>query len=698
MGAARAWLTTILLIALLVTPPVWAQPAGYSVNQFDLAPDVSIDEAPAEARQLRDQAGALLASERYEEAVDHLVRLINEHGDKLVPLTEARFVGLSQDCQLQLLALPGEALAKYQDRADDEARRLFEQGREGRDPQALAELVERLLASRWGDDALWLLGEYALESGDYAGARAAWETLVPNPGAPPEGAQVTRLAFPQPQFPLEGVLARLALVSVLEGDLPRAEQELAAFRQLYPAAKGRLGGRDVVYADYLDKLLTEARAWPQAEQATDWTTYAGNPARQGVYPRSLDVGAPVWRLQLTETPTTDRRRGALPYFPVVVGDKVFVADENRVLAVALDTGLPAWSGSYEIYSDRPASRVVNARSGWGSPRYSLTAYGNRLFARLGASETTQAADVYQHPPATIVCLDVAAQGRLDWKLTPEEGWAFEGPPVCDGQRVYLLMRRSDVRPQSHVGCFDLQTGRPLWRRFVCGAETPARGQYSEITHGLVTLDRDSLYVCTNLGAVAALSAKDGQVRWLYRYPRVTRGELSATLPHYQRDPGPCLAAGGLVFAAPADGETVLALDAATGQLRWESREPTELRYLLGVASGRLLAAGDRLWWIDLADGRVTYHWPDGSQPRGFGRGLIAGNQALWPTRDDLFIFDAATAQPLRDVSFRIPDGDLTGGNLVPAPGKLLIATADELVALDAQAASPAQARAAAVVP
>ena len=37
----------------------------------------------------------------------------------------------------------------------------------------------------------------------------------------------------------------------------------------------------------------------------------------------------------------------------------------------------------------------------------------------------QSADIR---PGYLVCLDLAAEGRLLWKIAPEEGWAFDGSP------------------------------------------------------------------------------------------------------------------------------------------------------------------------------------------------------------------------------------------------------------------------------
>ena len=165
-------------------------------------------------------------------------------------------------------------------------------------------------------------------------------------------------------------------------------------------------------------------------------------------------------------------------------------------------------------------------------------------------------------PGYLVCLDLAAEGRLLWKIAPEEGWAFEGSPVADDRGVYVAMRRHDIRPQAFVACFDADTGRLRWRRFVCGAETPARGVLPEYTHNLLTLSGGTLYYNTNLGAVAALRADDGRVLWVSLYPRALRGDLAKLAPHWRRDLNPCVFDRGTLLVAPADSPRIFAFDAA----------------------------------------------------------------------------------------------------------------------------------------
>ena len=136
------------------------------------------------------------------------------------------------------------------------------------------------------------------------------------------------------------------------------------------------------------------------------------------------------------------------------------------------------------------------------------------------------------------------------------------------------MRRNDIRPQAHVACFDTTTGRMRWRRFVCAAETPARGTLAECTHTLLTLAGGTIYVNTNLGAVASLAVEDGRINWLSLYPRVRSGNFLRMDAHWQRDLNPCLFDHGRLYVAPADSPRVYALDAATGQILWPGRRTT----------------------------------------------------------------------------------------------------------------------------
>jgi outer membrane protein assembly factor BamB len=174
--------------------------------------------------------------------------------------------------------------------------------------------------------------------------------------------------------------------------------------------------------------------------------------------------------------------------------------------------------------------------------------------------------------------------------------------------------------------------------------------------------------------VIALDALTGRPSWEYRYPRNER----PALPRY-RDLCPPLADGGRIYAAPADADRLLCLDAFTGRLIWE-REGVEVVHLLGVARGRLIATfGGQVRGIrglnlrtgaDSGTGGWTIH-DDGGEFT-FGRGLVTEEAIVWPTKHGLHFLDPSDGSPLRSPirgSF---------GNLCYADGVLLVTTATEV--------------------
>jgi outer membrane protein assembly factor BamB len=317
----------------------------------------------------------------------------------------------------------------------------------------------------------------------------------------------------------------------------------------------------------------------------------------------------------------------------------------------------------------------------------MTIASGRLYARMGSGVTTRAQQPGRAGPTNyLVCLDLKSQGRLLWKAVPEDGWAYEGAPLARGDDVYVAMRRSDIRPQAYVVCLDARTGLRRWRRFVCAAETPSRGIFAELTNGLLTLDGDTLYFNTNLGAVAALATLDGRIRWLTTYPRALKGDLLKPALHWARDLTPCLADRGTLYVAPADTPHVLALAADNGQILWRSPAGlADVIHLLGISNDCLIASGRKLYWIHASGqeaGQVRTQWPEGHEQIGYGRGLVSAEHVWWPTKTNVFVFDKYSARLTRRIDLA-PRGT-TGGNLLVANGRLVIAGSDRLTALAAE--------------
>jgi outer membrane protein assembly factor BamB len=546
------------------------------------------------------------------------------------------------------------------------------------------------------------------------------------------GVPLGRLAYPSTDVPLAEIRARLVLASLLEGSLDRASEELAQFERKHAAADGYLAGQRGNLLVRLKQLFDEHKTWPPRPVQNIWTTFARSPNRNsamGAAPLPAALGEPLWRASLPppiepdlrserELLFRERRIGETwnaptSYHPIVVDRRVFIVTADDVRALDLRTGKPVWPVSPDdvtgaIFRDEAAQGTRRGEA-WtlGVPRYTASSDGNRLAVRLGPPATTTPADetaARRLGASKLVLLDVGAEGQGKLLCDPilaDERFAFEGAPILVEDRLYVAMRRGDVRPEIHVACYQVHGGRSrlAWRTFVAAAETPGRGQMIEYTHNLLTLAGESLYCNTNVGAVASLATDDGRIRWLRTYRRAQHGELARLVQtgHFYRDLNPCLFDRGNIFVAPSDTPAVMALDATDGSLLWTTDAAADAVHLLAATERTLIASGDRLYALDARTGKVVCRWPDGASPdpRGIGRGLVAGNRVLWPTQEELRPFDLAAS--FRDRQWRMDRPPISlsrhaarGGNILWSDGVLLLATSQELIAWDTAQSKPEQ--------
>ena len=727
----------------------------------------TIGDLPSDASSMRMRLAALIEERNWEEAISTLFELADKFGHLLIETDNRHYLNINTYCQILLAGLPSEPLTLYRNRIDAPAEDWYRHLHNVVDPIADdPSQLDQFFCSRYGDDALLLLGDRALERGHPDRAREYWQRIDESltaeggtslwhayQGATPETAakehaskrtKATRyvLTYPDSNLDLAAIRARLVLASILQGDLPRARWELAVFRQFHPEAHGQLAGRDDAYAEILEQLLSNQTAVSQSipssfVQREAWPTFAGAPARNRVFWQTLDFSpVPRWQLNyarvmpaaeltmrdaeekaslLKKSAGFDRGRNDLYFYPLVVRNWALLNNSSQIFAFNIQDGKPAFEGSHfgQIY---PRGGLVakevkrDARNRLAAdpllpPQYSMTVFNSRLFARMGTQLTSRAVGFDTgYAGNRIVCINLEREGALEWNFPSEEEeaefdrdkWSFEGPPLADNNGVYVVMRQGAMQAVCHVACLDLQTGKLRWRQKICQSNTPGRGTRNEITHTLLTLSERSLYLNTNLGAIASLRTEDGQLRWVYRYERTTSAVASDPPSHFGRTLNPCVYARGVVIAAPRDSPSLMAFDAKNGRLLWKSAPMTSYPlHLLGVADDTLLAAGENLWWFNVITGRAYAVWPQPSNrsgPRGYGRGLLAGDRVYWPTRDNIYVFDQKLVQngpqfyPVQRgiIALRRPDlpagQQAEGGNLVAGNGFCLIAGRDRLQA------------------
>ena len=436
-------------------------------------------------------------------------------------------------------------------------------------------------------------------------------------------------------------------------------------------------------ADRLDKIADEARGWSFPPRDQSVSTFGVNVARDGVLPKTIDVGAMRWAVNLTSEPfksnpwaAAANPRDVLSLFPVVYGDILLVNTADQILAWNIRTGKPAWpAGQGEgavIYSPVAEATTFGPIQYMGTPRYTMTVADGRLFARMGAPVTSRASNELRESDSQLVCLDLQHnEGKLLWKVesTSLDGQgAFEGSPLVVGGRAYVVVRKGRPQLQTEIVCFDAESGRRLWNRPVCAAIAHVGQNDGIISHELLTAGDDALYLSTGSGAIAAMEKDGSSLRWVVTYE--SEGRDSSTPLRESGETSPCLFAQNMVFAAPNDFNGVMAIDSRCGLTLWRQSLPGGVEHLLGEKNGVLIASGKSLWGLELSTGLPLWHvgFTD-PVSFGYGRGILAGDAVYWPTREDIFVVDQATGTLRQRIPLLARDLE-SGGNLMLAGDSL----------------------------
>jgi hypothetical protein len=620
------------------------------------------------------QVDALLEAEAWDEAVDAMLRLLDEADTtRLVAETPQHHVSLAQACGQRIARWPPAGLAAYRARVDATARTGVKEAIAERSTRRLARIAQEYFATSHGDDALWALGTLELERGDYDAARRAWMPLSPALRAPdgrpwgialagadfaaPEMWQRVEAAIarstserlgilhPDPDVEPAEVMARMAVVSIREQNFPRAEVEVALVNRLYPDAEGILAGRKTRLVEGLKLLLASARQWPTPAPSGEWPTFAGSVHRTKEATPLGTLRGEVWSLAANaqeEAPRADLGRPplAVPQWPaggisspmeVVVGeDQIVFFNDSRLMAL------------------KPAD---------GSP----------LFGETG--------EVFQEE-----------------SLWPPQGLGNRRVELRNDRQAQLLLRQQIQ--------FQLQ-GRILFGRTELNTLSAA-GARSR----MVTLDGNHMFAVVAPGGDALARGGQGATRHLMAFDLDREGKLVLDIrpdgPQWQFS-GPPVVHGDLLYVAMREGEggerlAVAAFSRHTGRMWWRCPVAS-----IGASQGAyhedlLTLAGDTLYFntnagavvaIDTADGRVQWahlyqQWDAGDSTRFAGpqrppspvlyaQGIVV---CLPVDAAGMFALDAASGRPLwfdpeaRDFTELLAAAD---GTLV-ASGKQLVLT------------------------
>ena len=524
------------------------------------------------------------------------------------------FVTVSQYCQRRILQLPPADLAFYRAIYDGAAKEAFEQARRQYSLVGFQEIVDTMLATSRGDNALAALGDAALDAGDVEEALERYRTIRALLGG--SDADTPELALK-----IELCLKRLG------------RPLLPALGTASAPAKGALSDRQLAALKAaVEKAVADA-AGPDQHLAGPPCVSAGDTVRLPPPTDEMALDEPVWSAPLPGA------RGSYYVFthPLIVDDSVLYRHKNIVTCRSILNGEPRWTFD------------TGGRVTWQSD-------DDRMYPpeELVVSDGIVFTNLFKAGPS-LAALDLIT-GQLRWASGPmapatrdDTRTRYEAAPAIGPRTIYCGYVKDNIEGDTHfdtvygVRAFDAATGRVLWDTEICrlapgkfttGVAVARRNRIRSFTSPPV-LHQGTLYYNTNAGTVAAINARSGSVEWAMRYP-YWPGVHDATRPFGSRPwwlkgphlplkpmgwyPQRPLVLGDRLIVAPADSPCLMSIDRATGKVGWTYGRPDAGHgYLLGPTSrGELVLAfsgrAGSVKLLDAANGQVVWDSPDPVKP------------------------------------------------------------------------------------
>ncbi|WP_164102947.1 outer membrane protein assembly factor BamB family protein [Candidatus Laterigemmans baculatus] len=610
-----------------------------------LTPRAAAAEPPAEVASLTaaqrlalEQIDQLIAADAVDEVVPLVVRTIDEAEGRMVATEPAeeleaefvRYVPLQLFLQDRLLRW-GQShpavLARYRERTDAAARTRLDAARSSRSLEQATRTADAIFATSYGDEALLLVADLALErgwnwtaigalrridarwqacdTGERASEVAAvgWEMWLPRiaeadleahaavvgerveqPGGWPLGCYHGS-DLPHPEIGL-----RLVDAYLRAGERQTAERLAALVGEWFPEEPVVLGGARLPLVDALERLLeAPAAVSPRASDplGQQWPTVGGDATRVYQSEPLVDVPMlPTWTRRIGEEEAEQRaaavlERRLLPTEPPI-GD----------LANLPATALPIIHRSLVLLPSRNAIHAYDLASGRSWPAAAVPSAALPAEQPSAAAEPSEAFEVAASPifrdtegvDAAVRAAQLPLDGEPRFTLSAAEGRVAGrfGPP----ESGWLAVARPR-QPQSQVVLVDLERegqlvdGYPLRAAEVAAAGGQAAPGGAESTNfefeGAPLVVGRRMFVgvaerddATLTSSVLCIDVASGEP--LYRTPII--GSARPIVSEPRNRIGQCLVSyrEGIVYYH-GDSGAVAGIDSESGALRWVMRYP-----------------------------------------------------------------------------------------------------------------------------
>jgi outer membrane protein assembly factor BamB len=500
---------------------------------------------------------------QFREALKIYQVVIEKFPDKLYRVSEwGVFVPASQYCQRRILNFPASDLAFYRTLYDARAREAFETARNQYSLLGLSDVVNSMLATSFGGRAVLELGNAALDTGHFLAALEYFQTV--RDFFPDENLHTPELEL-KIHYCRKMLGERVSRARAESGKSKLTDKQLQRLEEVVNRSR------------YTKPPFHVQRVSPPDVSAND---YALMPPSDD--PMALEE--PAWSADLPGT----RLNFFVHSQPVISDDSVIYRHKNIVYSRSLLNGEMRWKND------------LGGRAVWQNwherqfPQEDVLVQDGLVFT------------VVNKAGPSLVALDEVT-GQLRWAYGPmvaanpeQAKMRFETAPTGGPRTVYAGYVLDNIEGETHtdseygVIAFDSATGRVHWRQQICRLQ-PGKfsGGFAEQRRNRIRsfispplYHQGTVYYNTNAGAIVALDALSGRIKWLMRYPyylsvhdatrqfgrgggpvKYTRIYFTPQNPMLWFNQRPLLI-GERLYLTPVDSPLLFCLNRRTGQVVW----------------------------------------------------------------------------------------------------------------------------------
>ena len=534
-----------------------------------------------------------IAAEHFADAVERLQKLVIHGGSAVVPSrTPKLFVGSRFAAIEKLRELDPRGREAYEKLVQREAGAFLRTPFLELKKSQLTTLAEEFPTSHLGVEARLRLGDLALEEGE--GLTAS------------EHYRSAKDAMSAADSRQESLQRRRAAARALLGSQfgtrrgenafpPRNEIEKAARAQLEPV---------------LCNPPNERIGWPE---------YGGGGAGRLTMTRPLGKTKQRWEWQLGPA-GFDGMRSPMHLVGGIGG--IYACDGQSLHALDPLSGQSRWRGDGPMLEEqqdevREYEDAINQSMILGAAlAEDVAVVGLQVPNDLeGASHNmrfSRFAVISRIPSRRLFAFDRATGKRL-WAHWDQRGGAVTnryqghdvaGPPMIVGDTVFAATHDQTGAIQYYLSAYDLQTGRPKWRKLICSSQLEVNmfgNAQQEFAAAPLALEDGVIYATTNLGVCYAADADTGRIRWISAYDVIPmpQTQLTNQMPrpvYFANNPGVLL--DDVFVCTPLDSAWVLAFEAGTGKQLWKLNQAAQaggveaqIHWMLGCIGDEIVFSG-----------------------------------------------------------------------------------------------------------